>query len=96
MIRTRVRLRNVARLVVAAASLVYGGRALAASSSDHAVEPEVRSYVVREDDTLWEIAASVSDDRDDPRRVVDAIRRLNGRLDPALVPGSTLLIPVAR
>lgn len=51
------------------------------------------SVVVRQGDTLWSIAASVSGSGEDVRAVVADIRELNGLTDASLVPGRTLLLP---
>lgn len=50
------------------------------------------TYVVRQGDTLWSIAARVAPERD-PRSLVDAIAAVNDVSAGALVPGQTLSIP---
>jgi Tfp pilus assembly protein FimV len=50
--------------------------------------------VVRSGDTLWSIARRVSPS-EDPRPIVDAIAGANPVAPGALVPGQTLVIPLA-
>jgi Tfp pilus assembly protein FimV len=95
MSRTRVRRRRVA--VTLTAGLIAGAWA---GPLGHAVAgggrpvPVARStYLVRSGDTLWSIARRVSPSGD-PRPIVDAIAGANPVAPGALVPGSTLVIPL--
>ena len=96
MSRTDVRRRRLA--VLAAGAVVAGfwagpvARALAGSAEP--VSAAGRSYVVRSGDTLWSIADRVAPGQD-PRPVVDAIAAANQVGLDAIVPGQTLLIPLA-
>lgn len=97
--RTYVRRRRVtlALVVVGLAAIVSGpvANAVGLSGSDEGMAPVARrTYVVRDGDTLWSIAARVAHG-DDPRPLVDAIATENGVTAGALVPGMTLAIPAA-
>lgn len=90
--RTRVRSRRLGVGLVA-----LGVAAALAGSPLHPVlearPVSARSYVVRPGDTLWSIASSIVGSTEDPRPLVDALRRSNG-VDPgSLVPGQTLVVP---
>ena len=94
MTRTCVRHRRLATtLVVAsigAAWAVPAAKALGTGSEP--VRVSSTSFVVRQGDTLWSIAKSVSTGQD-PRPVVDALASVNGVDAGSLVPGQTLLVP---
>ena len=94
--RTRVRQRRLALFAAAAvvAGFWAGPVARAFGDSARPLPVSSRSYVVREGDTLWEIAGLVAPGRD-PRPVVDAIARANGVAAGDLVPGQTLVLPLA-
>jgi nucleoid-associated protein YgaU len=90
--RTHVRRR---RIVAVAAVAVAGG--LWAGPLSHGPDAGVRPvaahrYVVRQGDTLWDIASRL-EDGSDPRGLMDAIASTN-HVDPASIrPGQTLLVP---
>jgi nucleoid-associated protein YgaU len=102
---TRIRRRRLAVLVAAVVGLA--GAALAAQAlagltaingSSRPQPVEVRSvpvagqhYVVQPGDTLWSIAAEIAPE-EDPRVVVDALRRANG--GPELQIGSQLTLDI--
>jgi hypothetical protein len=100
---TRVRRRRlvaVVGLVLVAALVVVGARALASVASmpsspepaplgDRPVPVAGHTYVVQPGDTLWSIARTIAPDRD-PRPVVDALRTANG--GPDLEVGDRLTI----
>ncbi|MBI2237055.1 MAG: LysM peptidoglycan-binding domain-containing protein [Actinobacteria bacterium] len=91
--RTRVRRRRLgAGLIVLGAAAALAGPAL--HPMPEARPASARSYVVRPGDTLWSIASSIVGSTEDPRPLVDALRRSNGADPGALVPGQTLVIPV--
>ncbi|MGZ8571546.1 MAG: LysM peptidoglycan-binding domain-containing protein [Actinomycetota bacterium] len=96
MSRTRVRRRRLAVLVMGAVvgGFWVGPVAQALGGSAEPVPVAARSYVVRSGDTLWSIAGRVAPGRD-PRPVVDAIAAANQVGPGAIVPGQTLLIPLA-
>jgi hypothetical protein len=71
-------------------TLWVGGRALGGSASG---PPADRRYVVRQGDTLWEIARGLVGSRGDPRPAVEAIREVNGLGTGPLPAGDTLALP---
>ncbi|HZA60717.1 MAG TPA: LysM peptidoglycan-binding domain-containing protein [Actinomycetota bacterium] len=86
MARTGVRFSRVAVLAVAGLTVLTAGRAgLASGGGD--------PYVVRPGDTLWEIAERQLPAGEDPRPLIEDIRRANELADSALVEGQTLLLP---
>ena len=96
MSRTRVRRRRLAILatVSVVGGLWAGPVAHALDGSAEPVPVASRSYVVRSGDTLWAIADRLAPGRD-PRPVVDAIAAANGVTAGDLVPGQTLIVPLA-
>jgi nucleoid-associated protein YgaU len=82
-------------VVASVLAAVWAGPVAQAFGGAEAPEPvSMSSYVVRSGDTLWSIAERVAPGRD-PRPLVEAISEAN-RVDAgALVPGRTLVIPVA-
>jgi nucleoid-associated protein YgaU len=91
--RTSVRRR---RVVLVAAIAVAGGLWAGPLARAHEGSPRpvaAHRYVVREGDTMWDIAARLGSG--DPRELMDRIASVNA-VDPgALRPGQTLLIPTA-
>lgn len=67
--------------------LLFSGRV----SADQPVV--VASHVVERGETLWEIAAGVTEPGADVRATVAVIRELNDLADVTLVPGQRLAIP---
>lgn len=96
MSRTRVRRHRLA--VTLTASLIAGAWARplghAVAGGGRPVTAAQSTYLVRSGDTLWSIARRVSPSAD-PRPVVDAIAGANRVAPGALVPGQTLVIPLA-
>ncbi len=76
-------------LVIAAVLLM--ALAPASTASDSATR--VETYVVVSGDTLWDIAAGLTDSSGDVRETIDDIEELNGLTSSALQPGQSLLIP---
>ena len=72
----------------------WAAPALRALSPDQPVPVARSAYVVRQGDTLWSIARRVSPD-DDPRPIVDALAEANGLDGAGLVPGQSLIVPLA-
>ncbi|MBW3590600.1 MAG: LysM peptidoglycan-binding domain-containing protein [Actinobacteria bacterium] len=72
-----------------ALSVVWAPRLLAVTSPD----PQDVTHVVRQGDTLWDVARLHASERIDPRAVVDQIRRLNGLSTAQLFPGQELKLP---
>ncbi len=67
--------------------LLFSGRV----SADQPVV--VASHVVERGETLWEIAAGVTEPGEDVRATVAVIRELNELADVTLVPGQRLVVP---
>ncbi|MBT8250094.1 MAG: LysM peptidoglycan-binding domain-containing protein [Acidimicrobiia bacterium] len=76
-------------LVIAAVLLM----ALAPASTAVDSATRVETYVVVSGDTLWDIAAGLTDPSGDVRATIDEIEDLNGLTSSALQPGQSLLIP---
>jgi nucleoid-associated protein YgaU len=97
--RTYVRRRRtVAAVTTALVAVLLSPLAAGAVRRGEAPDPPaprpVQQVVVREGDTLWSIARQVRPDAD-PRATVAAIVSANG-VDPgALVPGRSLVVPLA-
>lgn len=95
----RLRMTRRGRIVVVGllASLVASGLFTFAAAATDAAAPPPRGVaaVVRENDTLWRIAARELPELD-PYEAVDAIRRLNGLADYTVHPGQRLLLPARR
>lgn len=89
--RPNYKLRRLSVALVAIVTL--SGLAWGATSTIAAVQTPVAgaAYVVRPGDTLWGIAQQHSPGTD-PRRTVDAIRRIN-QIGPELVPGQQIYLP---
>ena len=82
---------RIAGLVVAAALLVTGVLGTAMVSAD---EPVAAGHVVLQPgETLWDIAVRSAPAGVDPRRQLDAVRRLNGFGPGALDAWTVVLIP---
>ncbi|MGH2705872.1 MAG: LysM peptidoglycan-binding domain-containing protein [Actinomycetota bacterium] len=85
--RTRFRLAGLALV----AGLVLGVARPDAIARGERPEP-VQTYVVREGETLWSLAHRVRR-WDDPRRLIEEIRRLNRLKGAVIVPGQELELP---
>lgn len=93
MTRTRVRRRRaILAAGLAIAGIVWAGPLTAASAGSVARPEETRVYVVRDGDTIWEIAVRLGAGGD-PRPLVDAISEANHVDASALRPGQTILVP---
>lgn len=78
-------------LLLAAFSL---GRTVAVGSTAAPVGPAVEQVTVLPGDTLWSVAQELAPGQD-PRPVVDQIRRLNDLSSAELTAGQQLLLPAA-
>lgn len=81
----------LALLLLAAFSL---GRTVAEGSTAAAAPPRLEEVVVQPGDTLWAVAQRIAPGQD-PRPVVDQIRRLNQLPSAQLQAGQQLLLPAA-
>jgi LysM repeat protein len=79
-------------LLLAAFSL---GRTGAEGSTSAPAQAQVQEATVMPGETLWAVAQRLAPGQD-PRPVVDQIRRLNGLTSADLQAGQQLLLPVAR
>ncbi|MDP9329723.1 MAG: LysM peptidoglycan-binding domain-containing protein [Actinomycetota bacterium] len=98
-VRTQLSVRSRRRRAAAVLGIAVAGALLmgpvASASGDHGREaPPPGHYVVRAGDTLWGIARRAEPGRD-PRPLIQAIEAVNGLRAGDLVPGRTLLIPLA-
>ncbi len=86
--RSTYRRRRFAALFVAAAAAfaLYSG-----TGADAGTQP-VR-YTVSSGDTLWGIAVSHTEPREDPRPILEAIREANGLSGSTIQPGMSLELP---
>ena len=82
----------LASILVLAALVIGAGQMVEATSGGGAGEPV--AVVVGAGDTLWGIAKEIAPDRD-PRSVVQQIRSLNDLGTRSIVPGQSILVPVA-
>ena len=88
--RGRLVVLAVAVLAILAVGFVLAGGSVA---TDEAGSPEpTRVVMVGTGDTLWDIAAGISDDGD-VRAMVDRIQRLNALDSGMVVTGQRLLVP---
>jgi Tfp pilus assembly protein FimV len=96
MTRTRVRRRRLTLTVsVALVAAAWAGPAVRALGSPEQPTRITRSsYVVREGDTLWTIARRLAPGSD-PRPIVDVLSAANGLDAGRIVPGQTLVVPLA-
>jgi len=82
----------VASLLALGALVVGAGQMVEATAGTSAGEPV--AVVVGSGDTLWGIAQEIAPDRD-PRSVVQQIRSLNDLGTRSIVPGQSILVPIA-
>jgi LysM domain len=96
MTRTRVRRRRLTlTLSVALVAAAWAGPAVRAlGSPEQPTRIAGSSYVVREGDTLWTIAHRLAPGAD-PRPIVDVLSTTNGLDAGRIVPGQTLVVPLA-
>jgi Tfp pilus assembly protein FimV len=96
MTRTRVRHRRLTLTVsVALVAAAWAGPAVRALGSPEQPTRIARSlYVVRQGDTLWTIARRLVPGSD-PRPIVDVLSAANGLDAGRIVPGQTLVVPLA-
>jgi Tfp pilus assembly protein FimV len=81
-------------LIVVVLSPLAAGAVRRGEAPDPLPPRPVQRVVVREGDTLWSIARQIRPDTD-PRVTVDAIVDSNGVEAGALVPGQSLVVPLA-
>jgi hypothetical protein len=97
--RARLTPRGRAVVVLAFALLLFGafslGRAGAQGSTTLERAPELQQTTVQPGETLWGVASRIAPGQD-PRPVIDQIRRLNDLPDASLRAGQQLLLPARR
>ncbi len=76
-------------LVIVAVSFLLLASAVRADGGPAPTE----AYTVQAGDTLWDIAAAVTDDGGDVRAAVHDVRRLNDIDGSVIVPGQVLRVP---
>lgn len=86
--RGRLALTAAVSLPVLAASILLASPGAQAGSE--AGEPEV--YTVLAGESLWDIAEAIAPN-EDPRAVIDQIRRANGLSGAEVFPGDRLILP---
>lgn len=62
------------------------------SAKDNA--PEYNEVIVYSGDTLWDIAAEISNNQVDVRKIIKEIRTLNELNDATIYEGQVLLVPI--
>ena len=67
---------------------------LVGASSTHAAGDTTARVVIRQGDTLWQIARRV-DSQTDPRITIERIRDLNGLPDSSVRAGAEIVVPVS-
>jgi Tfp pilus assembly protein FimV len=94
--RTRVRRRRLTLTVsLALVAAAWAGPAVRALGSPERPTRIARSsYVVRKGDTLWTIARRLAPESD-PRPIVDVLSTANDLDAGRIVPGQTLVVPLA-
>lgn len=80
-------------LLLVALPLVIGVRAAQAEAPASA--PQVERHVVAPGETLWQIAATITEPGEDVRDVVGDLVRLNALPDSSLLAGQTIVVPVS-
>ncbi len=95
-----LRLTRRGRLVLGLLACLLACAGVVATGSAQAGAPaggvEVTRHVVESGETLWRLAGTVADPREDLRDVVQEIERLNDLDGAGLRAGEVLLLPVAR
>jgi len=95
---THVTRRGRAILLVLLVALLYAAFAVGRANSEAAVRtdaaPELVQVTVQQGDTLWAVARRLAPGQD-PRPVVEQLRRLNHLRTPGLQIGQQLLLPAA-
>ena len=90
----RIRWVRIALALEAAAACGAGLPGLMGSARHSAEDgPRVRSVVVDQGETLWDLARRCGPRQGDPRATVFAIKRLNGLTDGQVVAGTALRVP---
>jgi hypothetical protein len=97
--RVRVTRRGRLLLLLVLAALLFTAFSLGRSASEAASEPaeavQLEQTTVQPGDTLWAVARRIAPDND-PREVIDEIRRVNDLASSELTAGQQLLLPPAR
>ena len=96
--RLRLTRRGKAVVLVVSALLlllaISAGRTGSQAATVTEVGPQLQQTTVQSGDTLWSVAQRIAPDND-PRQVVDQIRRINHLHSSALQAGQLLLLPTA-
>ena len=96
--RTRITRRGRVLLLLVLAALLFAAFSVGRSASQAASEPveavQLEQTTVQPGDTLWAVARRIAPDND-PREVIDQIRRLNDLTGSELTAGQQLMLPAA-
>lgn len=79
-------------IVLVAASVL--GQVIMAKATEAADPVEVMAVLIREGDSLWEIADRYDDNSMDLRKYIEIIRAYNRMDDALLQPGDTIYVPL--
>jgi LysM repeat protein len=92
--RTTVRLRQLSvRLSLILVAVITAFLLIGGAAGAETPPPATIDYVVRSGDTLWGIASNHVGTDEDPRQMVETIKRASGIVSSALHPGQVLQIP---
>lgn len=91
----RSRMAYATAMLAAAAALVFLLMPHVFSQTLTPDEQQFVDVVVRDGDTLWQIARRYAEPGADPRRLVEQIRAVNGLETAVLRPGQVLKVPVS-
>lgn len=76
--------------------MVFGWSMLTSRTAESATPRHTVTYSVQPGDTLWGYAEQVTPAGGDVRQTVDEIVELNGLQSTSLVPGQSIVVPIAR